>query len=450
MSDPVSDFRKEYAAYCREHGTPDRLELMLCDLNAILRGKWLPGGRADKLADGAVRLPLSTYAPNIMGSEPPETGLGIAVGDPDGTLLPVPGSLRPVPWAEGHVAQLQVEMAEDGRKISALSSRELLRSVLERFRRRGLTPVIATELEFYVVKPRRAPREAPTPPERLPDAQNYDLEVLSRFAPMLAEIRAAAQSQGLVTDTLTAEFGPGQFEINFHHTDDALEAADTALLFRRLVRGVVARHGYEATFMAKPYAREPGNGMHVHVSLRDSSGANVFDGGDAPSETLLHAVAGVLDSMVELQAIFAPHMNSYRRFQVNSFAPSQVNWGHDNRAAAVRLPEVSGPAARLEHRICGADVNPYLAVAAILGGVLHGLENRLSPPPAVEEGAPEKAPRLTHDWSCAVERLADSTLAENLFGKRYRDLYVAVRRDEIATLTAEISATEYEYYLGRL
>ena len=445
----MTDFTAEYSVFCKKHGVPERVELMLCDLNGILRGKWLPGDQIDKLVAGGVRLPLSTYAPNIMGSEPPDTGLGITVGDPDGVLTPIPGTLQPVPWSTRNVAQVLVEIKE-GDKISPLSTRAILQKLLDRFSALGLRPVVATELEFYIVKARTNATDAPEPPDRLPDAQNYDLDALSRYQAILTDIQDASAAQGLATDTLTAEFGPGQFEINFHHTDDVPGAADTALLFRRLVRAVVASHGYEATFMAKPYARKPGSGMHVHASVLDAEGDNIFAATTGISPKLGAAVAGVLGTMRELQAIFAPHLNSYRRFQVNSFAPSRPDWGLDNRAAAVRLPDTKGAAARLEHRISGADVNPYLALTAILGGMLHGLETDSPLPPPLDDPKSDRPERLSHDWIAAVDLFEKSTFAEKLFGKTYRDIYVAVRRDEIAALLAEISTVEYRYYLSRL
>ena len=294
--------------------------------------------------------------------------------------------------------------------------------------------------------------DPPEPPDRLPDAQNYDLEVLSRKGDILTDILSAAEGLGLATDTLIAEYGPGQFEVNFHHTDDALDAADTALMFRRLVRHVVDSHGFEATFMAKPYAEHPGNGMHVHASIVDKTGQNIFTAGadETVSDRLKSAVAGVLDSMQDLQAIFAPHLNSYRRFQPMSFAPTTPNWGFDNRSAAVRLPETHGPGARLEHRICGADVNPYLALAAILGGMHHGLKNNLSPPAPLDDPDYQETTILSHDWINAVNRFEQAPIAEETFGKLFRDLYVAIRRNEISELTTVITPIEYSAYLSRL
>ena len=446
----MSLFRTEFEEYCAAHGTPDRLELMLCDLNSILRGKWLPAESIDKFETGAVRLPMSTYAPNILGYEVEATGLGITVGDPDGRLVPVPGTLKPVPWAENNAAQVLVEMTDHEGLISAISPRQVLKTVLKEFSAQGLRPVVSTELEFYLLEPRDAPDAAPTPPWGSPDAQNYDLEVLARQASVLNDILAAAEAQELPSDTLIAEYGAGQFEVNFHHTDDVLAAAETGILFRRLVRGVAAKHGLEATFMAKPYADMPGNGLHVHASVLDAQGNNIFPAEEGVSEKLGHAVAGVLSTMHDLQAIFAPHMNSYRRFQPNSFAPSAPNWGLDNRAAAIRLPETSGPGARLEHRISGADANPYLVLAAVLGGMMHGLETKPPLPLPLDDPACTPATPLSADWTTAVERFAASDIAARIFGREFRDVYAAVRRDEIAQLTTVISPVEYRYYLSRL
>ncbi|MEO1329357.1 MAG: glutamine synthetase family protein [Pseudomonadota bacterium] len=446
--------RAEFDAYVAEHGAPERIELLLCDLNAVLRGKWLPGDAIDKLDKGAVRLPMSTYAPSIMGYELGGTGFGIAVGDPDGVLVPISGTLKPAPWASAPAAQMLVDMCDVDGTICALSARNILKTVLDRFAAKGLRPVVASELEFYVLQVRESADEAPRPPSRTPDAQNYAADSLFRHEPLVLEILDAAKRQGLPTDTLVAEYGQGQFEINFKHSDDVMGAADATVLFRHLVRSVVSRFDYEATFMAKPYADQPGNGMHLHVSLLDASGRNVFtpSAGEEIAAPLRHAVAGLLDTVEALQAVFAPHMNSFRRFQPKSFAPSTPTWGLDHRAAGVRLPEVAGPAARLEHRICGADVNPYLAFAAILGGVLHGLEQEREPPEAarLDGDSPEPENRLSQDWAGAVDRLAASDVAADILGPAYRDVYVAVRRGEIGALSQEISPVEYRYYLSAL
>lgn len=443
------NFNGEFAAYAKKHGQPDRIELLLPDINAILRGKWLPGTDAEKLTNGQVRLPISTYAPNILGEELPETGLGIVAGDPDGVIYPVPGTLKPVPWMPGDVAQVQVEMRAQDERFEGLSTRGHLGAMLDRYTARGLKPVLATELEFYIVQQRTDPSEAPRPPDFAPMAQNYELNVLDRTEAILTDLRDACDIQELPTDSLIAEYGPGQYEINFHHTDDVLAAADTALIFRRLVRGVTRKHGMSATFMAKPYAEHPGNGMHVHVSV-DGPDGNIFSADSGVAEPLHQAVAGLLDTMGEAHGIFAPHLNSFRRFGPGAFSPNRPDWGFDNRNASIRLPETSGPAARLEHRISGADVNPYLALTAILGGVLHGFDRKPPLPLPIDDPKAAPAPTLASDWRAAMDLFAASDFTSDILGERFRDIYATLKYDEIAKMTAEITPIEYRMYLGRL
>ena len=204
-------------------------------------------------------------------------------------------------------------------------------------------------------------------------------------------------------DAIIAEFGPGQFEINFRHTQNVLDAADAAVFFRRLVRGVAENHGKEATFVAKPYVEFPGNGMHVHVSMLNEIGENVFKSDVGLPDTLKWAVGGLLNTMHELQAIYAPHLNSYRRFRSNSFAPCSPDWSLDNRNAAIRLPDLNTDAARIEHRICGADVNPYLAISGVLGGILDGIENKTLPPPGIDSSERTPLNKLTSNWTEAIK-----------------------------------------------
>ena len=446
-------FLEEFERYTETYGHPERIELLLCDLNAILRGKWLPGNQADKLANGKVRLPLSTYAPNILGLEVEATGLGIVAGDPDGVAVPIPGSLKPVPWMKGNVAQVLIELEEREGEISELSTRKQLANTLNSFAAKGWKPVAAAELEFYVIQARQTPDHAPTPPVDSPEAQNYDMELLQRSSEFLDEILSACEQQGLATDTLIAEYGPGQFEVNFHHSDDTLNTADTALLFRRIVRGVVANHGMEATFIAKPYRDYPGNGMHLHCSIIDDKGVNIFapeKTADEASPRLKDAVAGALATMREAQAVFAPHMNSLRRFGPNSFAPTAPEWGYDHRGAAVRIPEINGIGARLEHRISGADVNPYLAITAILGGMLFGMENKPVLPQPLDAHASTHAEALSADWSQVIKQFSDSAFTKALFGEHYHHVFTQVKRNEMEALLTIISTAEYRHYLSRL
>lgn len=440
-------FLDDYSAYVATHGTPERIEILLSDINGIFRGKWIPGDQPEKLAKGKVKLPYSTCAVSIRGHEVSETGLGIVVGDPDGVLVPISGSLCPVPWATRPTAQVLVDILDPSGEASPLSPRVLLQRILDRYAAHGWRPVVAPELEFYALQARRTVDAPPVPVDRSPPAQNYDMEVMARAAPWLDALETSCTVQSLPTETITAEYGPGQFEVNFAH-GDALAAADQAALFRRATRGTLASHGLEATFMAKPYVEDPGNGFHLHASVVGSDGRNIFDQPGQPGPRLSAAVAGVLSSMRDLQAVFAPHLNSYRRFGPNSFAPTAPEWGGDDRSVAVRLVETTGLGARLEHRIAGADANPYLVLAAILGGMLDGIEAEMTPPPAIHDAPPAKP--LSPHWSTALDRFEASQCAERLFGAEFVKVFTAVKRREIEELTSTIPPHEYAAYLSRL
>ncbi|MEL6979421.1 MAG: glutamine synthetase family protein [Pseudomonadota bacterium] len=437
----------------------ERIELLFPDMNGVLRGKWLPIGSAKKLLAGGVRLPISTYALNIWGEDVDESGLAIRRGDPDGVAWAVAGSLRRAPWSDPPAAQALMTLVDEDGAPCLYDPRQRLAAVVDAFAAKGLTAVVATELEFHLIQPRQGPESPPEPPAGLHGAQVYDLDATDLCGAVLTEIHAACAALEVPADAVIAEFGPGQFEINLKHLPDPLAAADAALMFKRVVRAVARRHGLEATFMAKPYGESPGSGMHAHVSLLDAAGASVFDakapgakvGRGGVAAPLLLAIGGLLASMRPLQAIFAPHRNSYRRFQPDSYAPISPCWGLDHRGVAVRVPETSGPGARLEHRICGADVNPYLAIAAILGGMLYGLEEAVDPGPPVEgDAAAGGAPALHHDWQGAVEEFGGSPIAARVLGEEYVRVYTACRRDEIRQWASLVSNVEYRTYLGKL
>jgi glutamine synthetase len=436
-------------AFIKAHPKLDRIELLFPDMNGVMRGKWLPGDAARKLLGDGIRLPMSTYALDIFGEDVDETQLAAPIGDPDGIARPVLNTLKPIPWSED-AAQVLMTMQEPNGSGCLYDPRTRLAAQVERLERIGITPVVATELEFYVFQAGGRAGDAPMPPPGLEGAQVYDLAATTALEPMLDDILEFCDIQDIPADTLIAEFGPGQFEINFNHIPDAMAAADHAMLFKRLVKAAARKHGVAATFMAKPYGDPPGSGMHVHVSLLDKEGRNVFAAEGGLASPLNHAIGGLLGSMRELQAVFAPHANSYRRFQPGSYAPMALNWGLDHRGVAVRVPATSGAGARLEHRICGADVNPYLALAAILGGIAHGLENKLSSGPALTDGDGSDGERLHHDWTSALDEFEGSALARSIYSDEYVRVYTACRRAEVAKLATMISDAEYKTYLHKL
>jgi glutamine synthetase len=452
MIDKLAAFDGEAAAerlqtFVRDNPDIERIELLFPTINGIFRCKWLPPADIAKLAKGGLRLPISTYALDTWGWDVEATGLGAVSGDPDGIGIPVLDSLARIPWTKHPAAQILMTMVTMDGEPCRYDPRQILAGAVSRFKNIGLTPVVATELEFFFTKPLGAGSIAPEPPFETANGNLCNLDVLAAYDDVLHDIRKFCDAQGVAADVVLAEAGNGQFELNFKHVADAVVAADQAILFKRIVIGTAQKHGMDATFMAKPYGDDVGSGMHVHVSLIDENGDNVLSSSDGVGLKLQHAIGGVLATMRELQAIFAPNLNSYRRFQPNSFAPVSPVWGLDHRGVAVRVPESAGPGARLEHRICGADVNPHLAITAILGGMRIGLEKQIDPGPPIETGNGVADDRLHHDWTSTVDEFAQSAAVEDIFGDDFRRVYSALRHSEIEALSKMVSDVEYRTYL---
>ncbi len=479
----------ELKTFVERSGPPETVDILFPDINGVLRGKQGPASVLEKLAAGHFKMPRSVYCVDIFNRDVDAAALAEPIGDPDGLCRPVAGTLAPVPWAGEGRAQIMVMITgEDSETPFFCDPRGVLAGVVRRFHERGLRPVAATELEFYLIDKKSTRAGAPRPPrapmtgERAEGAQIQSMERLSAFAPILEEMRRACRIQGLPVETLLAEFGPGQFEINLGHLPDPLAAADHAVLMKRALRGVARAHGLDVSFMAKPYADHPGNGLHVHLSILDDVGRNIFafagatdtgesaqrgavegDGNDNNSNDnngnahdmgranacLRHAIAGLQATAPLFQAVFAPHANSYRRFQPRSYAPVNLGWGMDHRGAAIRVPVSEGPAARLEHRIAGADANPYLVMAAVLAGVLHGLDEAHEPGPPIA-GLAEPDGALSGHWDVALARFENSDLVGDYLGRAFKRVYGLTKRQEMATFATTISELEHRTYLRQV
>lgn len=438
---------------------PPRIEILLVGMNGDLRGKQIPLEAEKRVWDGTVRLPSSTQSLDIWGDDNDDiTGLSLSVGDPDGVCIPDKRSLAPMPWAPEGSKQVLSTMHEFDGTPSFMDPRAILAALLKRFEERGLTPVVATELEFYVIEDDWRETGRPRPPAKLtyrgePNGfQLYDMSAVDALDDYLQTVRTWAKAQGLPADATTAEFGPGQFEINLLHRADALAAADDCIYLKRIAEQAAKKHGLKSTCMAKPYADHAGSGLHVHASIIDRDGNNVLDAKGGDPVRLKSVCAGMLDTMRDAQLVFAPFANSYRRFQPGSFAPVDIDWGYGHRGTAVRIPDAQGPAARIEHRVAGADVNPYLLLTAILGGMLLGLDETLDPGPATEPGKepPAGTNKLTHDFLTAVEEFSASPFIADVFGARYQKLYGDTKRKEAITYLRTVSDFDYQTYLPRI
>jgi glutamine synthetase len=447
------------AAFLAAHPEIDSVEAFVFDLAGAAKGKWLTRDKALGLDGKGLPIPLSVYAQDAWGCDVMAAGLAFGTGDPDGTGFPVVGRFAKVPWLGGHVAQAFLSVqAGDGAAAQA-DPRAALGAILSRHAARGLTPVVAVELEFYLY---RLEQGVPVPPEGTGAAswrRNDTLStgVLGQHQRLIDDILAAAHAIGIPADGVISEAGPGQFELNILHRPDALAMADDAMLMRRIVRGLAQKHGFGATFMAKPYGDASGSGMHIHASLNDATGANVLadPASGAPLPVLHHAVAGLVAAMGDCMLAFAPNANSFRRFRPDAHAPVSAGWGMDDRSAAIRVIDGSrqgggAKATRIEHRISGADANAYLALGAMLGGMVQGIEAGAMPPPAQDPRDPGAGERLPVEWGAAIDRFAASDRVAEIFGPRLRDIYVACKRQDRAAFMSHIDRFEYDTYLNLL
>ncbi len=429
------------------------LEAFVVDANGIPRGKWIPAERIEDVMRKGLALPRSVYALDIWGCDVPEAGLAVGTGDPDGICMPVPETLVPVGWLSRPTLQVLLAMREQDGTPFYGEPRHVLTRVLDRYRQAGLTPVLATELEFYLIDRKRSSANPVSPPHAQDSQwQGWQTQVLSiaelhAFEPVLAEIFAACEQQNIPADTVVRENGPSQYEVNLKHVADAVQAADHAVMLKRIVKGVARKHGLDATFMAKPYGDLAGSGMHMHVSVLDRDGRSIFAGENgAPTDRLRHAVGGLLATMSDAMLLFAPHANSFRRLCPGTHAPTHASWGLDNRSAAVRVL-TAGAATRFEHRVAGADCNPYLAVAGVLAGALHGLLHAILPGPPIQGEDRTSNEALPFNWDDAIDAFDESDTMQDYLGAAYQDLFSACKRQEQLEFRRRVTDVEYDAYL---
>ncbi|MEK0082042.1 glutamine synthetase family protein [Benzoatithermus flavus] len=440
--------------FLQEHPLTESIDLLLPDLAGIPRGKRIPPQALRSALAGEAFFTTSLYALDTTGANVDRSGLVWEEGDADRPLALDPRTLRPVPWRPGG-AQIIGGLADpDGTPFFA-NPREVLTRVAARFAALGLKPVAALELEFYLLdlaedehgRPQvarcerlgqRRPAETEVfAPERMEDQEPF-LELVDRYA----------TAQEIPVKGALAEFGPGQFEVNLGHVDDMVEAADHALMLKRCIKAAARATGQRATFMAKPFVEQSGSGLHVHLSLVDREGRNLFGETEDGERHLRHAVAGLQALMTESMLIMGPNANSYRRLRPHSYAPVAPTWGRNNRTVALRIPPGPAKARRIEHRVAGADANPYLVLAAVLAGVLHGLERKEEPTPPVTGNAYAEVPAsLPLTWEEAIRAFRRAEVLPAYLGERFCRLLAVCRESERNRFQARITPTEYEWYL---
>jgi glutamine synthetase len=439
-----------------EHGITE-VECLVPDITGEAKGKIMPAARY--LNGERPRLPDSIFIQTATGDYPENEAEIVDPAELDMQLITAPATCRLVPWAREPTAQIIHECRYLNDDPVLVSPRHVLGRVLDLFAARGFKPIVAPEMEFYLVQ-RNTDADYPLqPPAGRSGRQEisrraYSIDAVNEFDPLFEDMYDYCETQGLAIDTLIHEEGSGQMEINFEH-GDPLDLADQVFYFKRTLREVAFKHGMYGTFMAKPMANEPGSAMHIHQSLCDlASNDNVFSTADNKLTPIFHQfVAGLQEYLPWAVALLAPNVNSYRRLWPdwsNASAPINTEWGSDNRTVGLRVPLSGHAATRVENRIAGADVNPYLAIAASLACGYLGLTQELQPRPPVEDDAYERGHRLPSDLGRALDALDSCKELKSVLGERFIKSYIAVKRTEEIAHFKVISSWEREYLLLRV
>lgn len=429
------------------------IECLVPDLTGVARGKILP--REKFTEDRGMRLPEGVVAMGVTGVFPPEGPYFEVIDstDRDMHLRPDPGTARIVPWASDPTAQVIHDCYDRDGRLIPFAPRSVLRRVCERFDAAGWSPVVAPELEFYLVARNTDPDVPLKPPigrsgRSETSRQAYSIDAVNEFDPLFEDVYAYCDQMELNVDTLIHEVGAGQMEINFFHAHP-LGLADEVFLFKRTVREAALRHDMFATFMAKPIAGEPGSAMHVHQSVVDKAGGrNIFSNEDGSASREFYWYIGGLQKYVPAaMALFAPYVNSYRRLARRAAAPINIQWASDNRTVGFRSPVATPAARRIENRVIGADANPYVALAATLACGWLGIQNRIEPNPEYHGDAYLGDFALPRSLGEALTLLREETDLADVLGREFVTVYTEIKETESEEFMKVISPWEREHLL---
>lgn len=442
---------KEASAWLEWRGIED-IECITPDQAGVARGKMMPSKKFT--SNTSLALPSAVFMTTISGGYP-EDGNGFHYPEDDGDLklLPDLSTLTVVPWEEDPTAAVICDLVhQDGRSVE-FTPRNVLKRVLAAYDERGLKPVVAPEIEFYLVRKNPDPDYPLTPPvgrsgRPIGGGAGYSIAGVNEFDELIDDIYHFSERQGLEIDTLIHEEGAGQLEINLRH-GNPIELADQVFMFKRTIREAALKHEIYATFMAKPIQGQPGSAMHIHQSVVEKkTGKNIFSAEDgSETDAFFHFIGGMQKHVPNALVMFAPYVNSYRRLTQQASAPVNNKWGYDNRTTAFRVPRSDPAARRVENRIPSSDANPYLALAASLACGLVGMNNKIKAEPPVLTTANADEIDLPRGLLEAVGLFEDDTELGAILGKSFAATYTAIKRAEFETFMEVISPWEREYLL---
>ena len=437
--------------WLRQHRI-EEIDCAVPDIAGVARGKTMPAEKFYKLEP--VHLPISIFHQTITGDYVGFEEDGQALyAENDLMMVPDLRTIRPAPWASSPTAQVIHDAAWQNGEPVEIAPRNVLKHVVDLYRKEGWVPVVAPELEFYLTKTNPDPDYPLEPPtgrsgRKGAARQAYSLGAVDEYDKIVDDIYDFAERQYLKIDTIIQEGGAAQLEINLLH-GDPIDLADQVFLFKRTIREAAFTHNCYATFMAKPLENEPGSAMHIHQSILDAkTGKNIFtDASGAPSKLFFNFLAGQQQYLPTAMCLLAPYVNSYRRLVPNGAAPINVEWGNDNRSAGLRIPIAPDSARRVENRLAGADSNPYLALAASLACGYIGMKNNLEPRAAVVGNAYRNHHQLPRGLLEALTDFEDSKELHAILGKRFCHVYLALKRSEFEEFMRVISPWEREHLL---
>ena len=433
---------KVFQPWLKKRGIED-VEAFVPDMAGSARGKVLP---AEKFGSGEMKMPEAVFSQTISGDYVKNPN---NLEDRDMILVPDPSTLRPVPWATDPAASVFLDCYRRDRSQVPISPRGLLRGVLAKYEARGWTPVVAPEVEFYLLSPHSDPMKEAEPPEgRLGwtegARQPYSIDTMNDFEPFINDLYSYCEAQGIRIDTLSQEMGPAQFEINVLH-GNAVDLADQVFLFKRTVREAAIEHEMHATFLAKPMSEDAGSALHVHQSVTSKDGKNIFSTKTGePSELFYGYLGGLQRYLPDAMLIFAPYVNSYRRFLDPWSSPVNLAWAIDNRTVGLRVPDSGSEDRRIENRLAGSDVNPYLAIAATLACGFLGMEEGLKPTDPTEGSAYGTEFLLHKHIYSAIEALDESVAMRSILGDEFVTVYCALKNHEYMEFQEIITPWERE------
>ncbi|MEL7428426.1 MAG: glutamine synthetase family protein [Pseudomonadota bacterium] len=428
----------------------DEVECVTPDMAGVARGKVMPASKF--VRESEIRLPISLFMATITGEYADIEAEGYDV-DADVYLAPDFSTARAVPWANDPSIQIIHDAYDRDGKPIAYAPRQVLKRVIDLYKKKGWIPIVSPEIEFYLTKPNTDPDYPLEPPVGRSGRQSlsnqaYSLSAVDEHERVIEHIYDYAAAQNLDIDTIIQESGAGQLEINLMH-GDPLKLADEVFLYKRLIREAALQCGIHATFMAKPMEDQPGSAMHVHQSIISSkTGKNVFSNKDgSPSELFYHFIGGQQKYMYDACAFAAPYVNSYRRLVPNWSAPVNLEWAHDNRSAGLRAPRSSPSARRVENRVIGADANPYLAIAASLATGYLGMTKKIEPRKEASVEFEHRSRDLPFSLLGAVDALHASADLKRVLGAQFVDIFAAIKQAEHDEFMKVISPWEREHLL---